>query len=351
MNPINYVSPGVTWNEWAKKHPEIVNRKRKVILKQSQSPGDIVVFTRAVGDLKESYPNYLIDVRSPCAEIFENNPRLTPLKEDDPDVEVFDIGYDEISSSGWNGLHFSDAFRHEIEKKLKIPIKKTSIKPELWISDEEKSWYNQVHCEFGWDGPFWIINAGRKQDNELKHYHRWPEVVDLFNKKFNNKVRLVQIGHENHIHPSLKGTFNLIGKTNLRQYIRLGHHAHGTLGPISFQFVMSAAFEQPSVCIAGGKEGVLWQIYPHIRYLYTNGLLPCCKWDGCWLGGDKGKCSNLVEFNGEKVPKCFEMITPQNIVSAIYSYYDGGRLKLPTDEENVKYQKDMEEFNKKKKNE
>ena len=273
MFPINHIDTNTTWENWAKAHPEEVNKKRKIILRQGQSPGDIVVFTRSVGDLKECYPNYQIDIRSPAGSIWENNPRLTPLKKDDEGVETFNITYDEINQSGWNGLHFSDAFRHDLEKQLGVPIKKTGIRPELWVSDEEKKWYHQPHCEFGWDGPFWIINAGRKQDNVLKQYHRWQEVVDLFNEKLQGRVKLVQIGHKDHVHPELKGVLNLIGKTDLRQLIRLGHHAHGTVGPISFQFVMSAAFEQPAVVVAGGKEGVLWQIYPHIRYLYMNGTL------------------------------------------------------------------------------
>lgn len=341
-----YLNIDINWEEWAKNHPEIVNEKRKIILRQGQSPGDILTFSRAVADLKESYPNYLLDIRSPAPEIWENNPRLTPLKEDDPEVEIFNITYDLINQSGWMGLHFSDAFRYDLEKKLGIPIRKTGIRPELWISNEEKSWWNQVHCEFGWDGPYLVLNAGRKPDNELKQYHRWPEVVDLLNEYFKGRVKIVQIGHPNHIHPPIKGALNLIGKTDLRQLIRLIYWSQGTLGPISFQFVASAAFEQPAVCIAGGKEGVRWHIFPHIRYIYMNGALPCCEYDGCWLGGDKGKCKNLVDG----VPQCFRMTKPYMVADAIISYYEGGRLKMPTDEEYEEYKKKQKEFyeNKKK---
>ena len=111
----------------------------------------------------------------------------------------------------------------------------------------------------------------------------------------------------------------------MRQLIRLCYWAHGTIGPISLQFVISAAFDQPHVCVAGGKEGPRWQMYPHGRYLYTNGALECCRWDGCWLGGEKGKCTNLVLG---RFPACFELITPDMIVDAVEMYYKGGRLKI-----------------------
>ena len=349
MYPEGYVNTNTTWEEWAKAHPEIVNKKRKVILRQGQSPGDLLMMSRAVGDLKDCYPNYEIDLRTPCFEIWENNPRLTKLNEGDSGVEVFDINYDEIQISGWNGLHFSDSFRHDIEKKLGVPVKKTGIKPELWISDEEKSWWNQAHCEFGWDGPFWVINAGRKPDNELKQYHRYQEVVDLFNDYFKGRIKLIQIGHKDHIHPKLNGVLDFVGKTNIRELIRLCYWAQGTIGPISLQMVISAALNQPSVCVFGGKEGIRWQKYPHIKYLDTIGYLKCCEWDGCWLGGVKGKCKDLVDYKDEKIPRCFAMIKPYMVFDAIKGYYDGGRLKIPNDEENNKFQRAFEDFQKSKK--
>lgn len=350
MFPIDYITTKLTFDEWKKQNPE-VDKKRKIILKQGQSPGDIMVFTRAVGDLKLSYPNWEIDVRSPAPEVWNNNPHLTPLNESDPNIETHQIGYGEINKSGWHGLHFSDAFRHELEQKLNVPIKKTGIRPELFISNQEKSWYNQAHTHYGWNGPFWLLNAGRKQDNELKQYHRWQEVVDIFNETFKGRIKLIQIGHDQHVHPKLKGVYNAVGKTNLRELIRLGYWADGTIGPISFQFVMSAALPnkdkqgdengRPAVVVAGAKEGVRWQLYPHIQYIYTNGVLPCADWDGCWLGGNKGKCKNLTK---EGVPKCFDLISPERVVESVSMYYNGGILQIPSDKEHEEHLKFEKQF-------
>ena len=328
MSPVDYIDYKTSWNDWAKAHPEIINRERKVILRNGQSPGDLIVWTRAIGDLTKSYPNYKIGIECPAMEIFENSPRITQLDKNDPEVEVFNIEYPEIHVSGWNGLHFSDAWRHDMEKKLGVPIKKTGIRPELWISDEEKGWWNQVHCEFNDDCPYWIANFGYKPDNELKHYPYPQEVVDLFNKKFQGKVKLVTIGHKDHIHPKLKGVLDLVGKTDLRQLIRLAFHSHGSVGPISLQFTLSAAFGSPAVVIAAGKEGPRWHEFNWIRWLTTVGELECAKFDGCWLGGQKGTCQDLVETDKGKVPRCFEMIKPYMIVDAIKSYYEGGILKI-----------------------
>jgi ADP-heptose:LPS heptosyltransferase len=310
-----------------------VPKKRKVIIVQDQSPGDILTLTRALTDLHLTYPEWEIDIRSPAGAIFENCPFLTPLKEDDPDVEQFRITYDEIHNSGWKGLHFADAFRLDMEMKLGVPITQTGLKPDLWLSDEEKLWFNQVHCDFLWDGPFWLLNAGRKDDNELKQYHRWQEVVDLLNEFFQGKVKIVQIGHKGssylpHHHPELEGVLSLVGKTDMRQLIRLAYWSEGTIGPLSFQFVLAGALEKPHVVLAAGKEGVRWHLYPHGRYIYTNGAMNCCKWDGCWLGGEKGQCVDLVDG----VPKCFVMIKPHMVADAVKMYYEGGVLQIPEEE-------------------
>jgi ADP-heptose:LPS heptosyltransferase len=300
---------------------------RKIILAQTQSPGDILTMSRAIGDLKESFPEWSIDVRSPAPEIYHHNKRLTPLKKGDPGVEYHQIGYDDINISGWNGLHFTDAFRRDIERKLGVTIKKTGIRPELWVSEGEANIRpHLVYHKADYAGPYWILNAGRKPDNELKFYHRWQEFVDLFNEHFKGAVRLVQIGHESHIHPKLTGVIDLIGKTTLRELIVMAYRAEGSIGPLSLQFVISAAFEQPHVVLAAGKEGVRWHIYPHGRYLYTNGALECCKWDGCWLGGVKGHCKNLISYNGTTVPRCFDLIQPYQIIDAVEMYYKGGRI-------------------------
>ena len=207
--------------------------------------------TRAVADLCHSYPDFLVDIRSPCAEIWENNPWLHPLDENDEEVEQFDIGYDAIHQSGLTGIHFSDGFRMDIEKKLDLKIQTSGILPELWLSDDEKSWINQAEVEFGWKDKFWILNAGSKPDNALKQYHRWQEVVDILTRFFDNRIKIVQVGHESHNHPDLTGVLSLVGKTDLRQLIRLCHWSEGTIGPISFQFVMAAALQKPSNRLRG----------------------------------------------------------------------------------------------------
>jgi hypothetical protein len=80
---------------------------RKLIIKNSQSPGDIVMLTAAVRDLHAHYPGwFLTDVRTPCPHLWENNPHLTVIADDDPEAEAIECEYPLIHRSNQQPWHF-----------------------------------------------------------------------------------------------------------------------------------------------------------------------------------------------------------------------------------------------------
>jgi ADP-heptose:LPS heptosyltransferase len=301
---------------------------RRMILHQGAAPGDNVVLTRAVGDLKRSYPQFEIDVDTPYPEVWENNPHLTPgLRRQDPEVEVHDCHYGHFVEKTWHSRHFADAFREDLEERLGVPIAATGYRPELYLSEKEQAASRQI--DDLWDGPFWLLNAGWKTDFPLKHYHRWPEVVEEFNARFWGKVALVQVGqrHPRHQHIPLNGVFDLLGKTTLRQLIVLCAQAEGTIGPVSCHLHIAAAFDKPCVVVAGGRENVRWEGYDGQRWLGTNGAIAGCPVGGCWKTKPEACVDRL-----DGVPLCMAMTSPEAVCAAIFSYYDGGRLALPVEE-------------------
>ena len=84
---------------------------RKLILRNFQSAGDIVMLTAAVRDLHRSYPGeFLTDVRTPFPDLWAHNPHLTPLREDDRGVETIDCHYPLIHEANTTPCHFLHAF-------------------------------------------------------------------------------------------------------------------------------------------------------------------------------------------------------------------------------------------------
>ena len=201
---------------------------RKLILTSFQSPGDIVMLTSAVRDLHLNYPGkFVTDVRTPCPQLWENNPYLTPLNEGDNNVEVIPCQYPLIHQSNQGPYHFIFGYMEFLSEILALKIKPTRFKGDVHLTEEEKSWVSQVHEIVGNDIPFWIVNAGGKYDFTAKWWatDRFQQIID----HFHGKILFVQIGEDGHHHPELKDVINLRGKTDLRQLVRWMDQAQGGL--------------------------------------------------------------------------------------------------------------------------
>lgn len=84
---------------------------RKLILKHFLSPGDVVLLTAAIRDLHKCHPNeFLTDVRTSCPQLSENNPYLTTLDENDPEISIIECHYPLINESNARPFHFIHGF-------------------------------------------------------------------------------------------------------------------------------------------------------------------------------------------------------------------------------------------------
>jgi ADP-heptose:LPS heptosyltransferase len=316
---------------------------RRLILKNDLSPGDIVMLTAAVRDLHLAHPKqFLTDVRTPVPQLWENNPYIVPLDHLESDVEVIEMEYPLINRSNQAPYHFVHGFVQFLEERLRLRIPVTSFRGDIHISNLEKSWMSQVE-ELGFKGPFWIMIAGGKYDFTAKWWDpaNYQKVVD----HFRGRIQFVQCGEANHWHPRMDGVIDLIGKTNIRQFVRLVYHAAGVVCPVTFAMHLAAAVEtkpgmlrqRPCIVIGGGREPTHWEAYPSHRYLSTVGALECCAHGGCWKSRcqpvrdgdpkDQDLCSYPVDVSPQlRIPKCMAMINSQDVIRHIEMYHDGGVL-------------------------
>lgn len=344
----------------------------KLVLTTYLAPGDIVMLTAAVRDLHRAYPNqFVTDVATSASQIWENNPLIKRLRwhkekkevlndkgkmetkdvvvADDPDTKVIEMHYDKdyeasVNRSDANAYHFLHAYTQHLENVLGIRIPVTEFKGDIYISREEKSWMSQIE-ETGEKRPFWIIMAGGKHDFTTKWWptENYQSVVD----HFKDEIVFVQAGEAAHWHPRLTGVIDLVGKTDLRQFIRLVYHSSGVVCPITMAMHLAAAVEtkqgmpekRPCVVIAGGREPTNWEAYPFHKFLHTLGSLPCCENKACWVSrchkvgdGDekdeeKNLCKRPVRVGDTDFPECMMLIEPGDVVRAIELYQNLWKTK------------------------
>jgi len=300
---------------------------KRILLKASLSPGDILMLTAAVRDLHRCCPDtYEVDVRTPCDALWENNPYLTPLDELDPSVEVIDCQYPLVHESNQRPYHFIHGYIQFLSQTLDESITPTLFRGDIHVSENEASESFLSGDQNPDQLPVWIICAGGKYDFTIKwwHWRRYQEVVN----RFRGKILFVQVGEEGHFHPKLDHVIDLRGKTKLRDMVHLMHWADGVLCGVTFHMHLAAAvplrqnqFSRPTVVIAGGRESPHWEAYPTHQFLHTVGMLECCSNGGCWksrtlpLGdGDvKDGKANLCLDVVEGLPRCMHMIEVDHV--------------------------------------
>ncbi len=304
------------------------------------------MLTAAVRDLHLTYPGqFQTDVRTSCGALWENNPHITRLDESDPEVEQIDCRYPLIHKSNQRPVHFIQGFTDCLNEHLGLNIQPTVFKGDIHLAEQEKRWMSQVQEITRERIPFWIVVAGGKYDYTIKWWDhpRYQQVVD----HFRGKILFVQVGEDRHAHRPLKGVIDLRGKTNLRQFVRLMHHAQGALCPVTFAMHLAAAVEtrpgtpkfRPCVVVAGGREPVQWEAYPHHQFIHTIGALTCCLGGGCWkartvpLGDGDSKDDSLCKQLAGHLPRCMDMITADDVIRRISLYFDGGAARYLTPEE------------------
>ena len=310
------------------------------------------MLTAAVRELKQKYPDYHIDVISPHPEIWANNPYISPLnwKRDltskeltvEDDTHIINVDYTKaINSSNQRPYHFIHGYCQNLEDRLNLKIRVSSFQGEVFLTKEEAK--DNIASKFGWTDKYWLINSGGKYDASTKWSSPkyYQEVVD----HFKNKIQFIQIGKLGDWHLPLRGAINCIGKTSIRDLIKLTYNAQGILCPVTFLMHLSKAVPinktihqfdiRPTVVINGGRESATWEKYEGHKFLDTIGTMDCCKSGGCWKNhviqiGDKKEnlCTYPVDSGNELfIAKCMMNITPKRIIDSIESYFENGLIE------------------------
>jgi len=310
----------------------------RIVAHNRQAIGDILTMTCCVRDLKLAYPNTEVGVTTTALHIWDHNPninwdltrealeyRTINGKQHDM-VQEIGPGYLTNKSNMWNN-HMCNAFRMSLEQKLNITIPQTTIRPDIYMTEEE---YNRPPLI---EGPYWVVIVGGEPGWPVKMYpqERWQEVIDTLK----DKIQFVQLGVKSHPWPHLDNVIDYIGKTEdkhtgIRDLFNIFLHAQGSIGLVSMHMHLSAAFNNPCVTINGAREPAWFTQYFGHQYIQTNGCLPCAEKTACWKCKFEG-CMQVQERHGmepqDKIPPCIDIIKPQEVITSIEKYYDGGRLK------------------------
>lgn len=291
---------------------------RKLILKTHIAPGDVLCMTAAVYSLHKQNPGkFVTAVDTLCPQLWEYNPHVELC----PDVtfETVDMHYPLINESNQRLVNVLEGYCDFLEHSLKVRVPLLTNRPMLYLSKQEKGWLPQVEEITKRPTRYWVMNAGIKPCFSAKQWPHFQRLVDILA----GRILFVQIGKTEHIHTPLRGTLNLLDKTDDRQLIRLIHHSQGVVSGVTFVSHIAAALQKPSVVLAGGREPRAWNQYPLATVISTVGALDCCKTAACWKSKvDPQSDSPCLQpaYTDPPSARCLAMISPEEVASAILRY-------------------------------
>lgn len=136
---------------------------RSIFIEQWQSPGDIIMLTAAVRDLKLAYPALRINVATTAQEIWNNSPRLDPsLSRDEADAAIY-AEYPDINRCNDGCFHFGHAFAHYLADSLGLNIPVRNVRGEVWINADEAERFGAWLRDAGLpESGFWLVDAGSR---------------------------------------------------------------------------------------------------------------------------------------------------------------------------------------------
>jgi hypothetical protein len=230
--------------------------------------GDIVLLTVAVRDLHLPHPGrHVTGERTSAGALWERNPYVTGLQEEDTGVRSVDCAYPAIHQASEPPCDFIHVLRKQLQVELGVPIEATRFGGEIHLSADGRAWTSQVEEARRIGTRVWLIIAGVKLDFTTKWWptHRFKRVVEVLRDEF----LLVQTGERGHHHPRLDGVLDLPGQTDLWQLVRLVHHADRVVCAVTLAMHLAAAMETkpcqvligPCGVIVGGREPQHWEAY------------------------------------------------------------------------------------------
>jgi ADP-heptose:LPS heptosyltransferase len=311
----------------------------KLLLRNHQSPGDVLMLTAAVRDLHRAHPSmFTTSVETSCPLLWENNPWVIRPEELGGPDRVVDCGYPLVHESNRRPFHFIHGFAQDLERQLGVSVPVTDFRGDLYLAPSESTGPSPVE-EVGYSGPYWVVVCGGKLDLTTKW---WPtEYFQAVVDHFAGRVQFVQCGAGGRDqHPPLRRVLSLVGRTSVREFVRVVHRADGVLCPVTFAMHLAAAVPtvpgrpplRPCVVVAGGREPSHWEMYPHHQFLHTIGALDCCATGGCWksrcqpvgdgAANDLSLCARPQRAADAPLltPQCMNMITPRRVIDALELY-------------------------------
>lgn len=286
----------------------------KILFTTNNHLGDVLICTSVLSNIKRSFPNLRLGLKSEYNEVFENSDFFDPEINIDNYDKMMKIEYAPFSQKTASGGTCCEGFNRSINDRFFSPLGRgfdiIDKFPILNLTEEEKApapYYQ-----------YWVINANWQTCSETKAYPWYQEIVNL-----RPDIVFVQIGSQESrdVQQSLDNVVDLRGKTNIRELISLISKSKGVLGPVSSTTHIAQALNIPCIAINGNREPAALTKHPKTIHFHKDGGCGYTQKKSCLTFKTSKKtnktCKAIVEYKGFKYPACMHNVSPESVALEI----------------------------------
>jgi hypothetical protein len=328
VEPARYLSTAIALSAQVR---EIRSNPPKLMLFHGLSPGDDLICSAALRELRKRRGSQALAIVSNYPELFSGNndadyvfPAGNHHGVTTPPISVYRHlvritggEFKRVTYTSFDGIDRDESPSRHIIAELCASagiMGSISLRPYINLTDTEKSresWAN---------GLIVVQSSGMSARYPIGNKQWYPErfqaVVDQLHREWN----FVQLGAAED--PPLKHVKDLRGATTIRKTAAILYQARLYFGTVGFLMHLARAVECPSVIVFGGREAPWQSGYTCNVNLYSPvPCAPCWRWNSC-------------DFDR----KCMKNISIDDAVSAVRQMLDRPRSPLGVDVFSVRAQ-------------
>ena len=267
------------------------NQKWLTIIDRLGAPGDALITSIVIREIKQHYPRIKINCITP-------NPLLIRL---DPHIDSINAkeSFYSFDSTYWEFIVRKESEINIVEHSLrKLNIYKYEYNSYFYLSQDEHFWAQNKIAQLGFTKP--IIAFCSKSKEIVKNWpeNYWEELIEKLTKTFS----IIHLGDQTE--PNFSFVERFAGLCSMRESAALLSKAHLFVGPDSLLMHIANGFNIPSVIIFGGSRPINSLGY---RENINLGSSPTCS--PCWIHQGYESCKENL--------KCMHEISVNKVFSSI----------------------------------
>lgn len=277
------------------------NFKKNILIKRDGAIGDVLLITPVIRAIKKDNPETTITVETKCPDVLYNNPMISKIINDEPDVSKYTHVYD------LNMSYENDPRKHIVKKYSEIiGVVADDTRSEIYLTEDEIRTGEIINSSR------WVaVDVSKTWESRTWDYDNWCKLTDLLRKKQYKVVTVSRKLNNGEKIPNIGEDIRMVYIDNIRKCAAIISKCCCFVGVDSGMAHISQAMKVPSVILYGCTNPEYRQIFDGKTIPVMDTTLTCRP---CHHEPPFPRNMTVCKY---KTNACMKNITPQMVLSKV----------------------------------